>query len=426
MNTRLIVLGSAWCLSLAAAYLIGNGNGERTTPDLSTTTGSDAAPSKSSRVRAASADPAPSPRRASSSSPGLRIVAEREPDAAVLELANLSDPVSRVQGFLALVDSLAPDEFLDVVKSFRTTGMQGDERRTEYAILLHAWGQADPQGALAYTLENTGTNFARQTVLSSWASYDPEAAIAFAEANHEGDQANPLLVGVIKGLASENLNRATDLLQSLPRSRERGDALSSIIPYLLAEGVDTALTWSNGIADDALRSGAISTIAQNVAEEDPARAAELLLSAPDEETRVRAIDDIAQEWAGKDLDAAIAFTEGLDPALRAEAAEGVVGQIAEDDPVRASQWMESLAATDTNLDPAIRSFVWRAMGQEPELAANWIGQMSSPRDSERTYHHVLGRWMGSDPEAAKAWMSNAELPESIQRRFAERPPEEGR
>ena len=199
-----------------------------------------------------------------------------------------------------------------------------------------------------------------------------------------------------------------------------------MIPYLLTEGIDTALTWSNGIADETLRSGAITTIASQVAEDDPARAAELLMTAPDEEARVRAIDDIAEEWAGKDLDAAIAFTEGLDPAMRAEAAEGVIGEIAGNDPIRASEWMKSLAANDTNLDPAIRSFVWRAMGKEPELAADWIGQMSSQRDSERTYHHVLGRWVGSDPEAAKAWMSTADLPESIQRRFAERPPEEGR
>ena len=426
MNKRLIVLGSAWGLSLGAAYLIGNGTHGDRSPAADAPVRQAASPSKSSRLKASSAQPAGSGRRVSSSSAGLRIVAQSEPDAAVLELAKLSDPVARVQGFLALVDSLGPDEFLDVVKAFRTTGMQGEERRTEYTILLHAWGQVDPQGALSYAIENTGTNLARQTVLSSWASYDPDAAIAFAEANHEGDDANPLLVGVIKGMAADNLNRATDLLQSLPRSRERGDALNSMIPYLLTEGIETALTWSNGIADEALRSGAITTIASQLAEDDPARAAELVMTAPEEEARVRAIDDIVEAWASQDLESAIAFTESLDPAMRAEAAEGVVGEIAEDDPVRASDWMASLAANGTNLDPAIRSFVWNAMGKEPELAADWIGQMSSPRDVERTYHHVLGRWMGRDPDAAKAWMSTTELPESIQRRFAERPAEDGR
>jgi len=418
-KTRLLVIASAWTLSLAAAYLIGSGTGKSSSDSSNSAINSRVSSSKSPRLAASRTD-GQADRRASSSNPGLRIVAQNPARKAIMELNRLSDPVARVQGFLALADSLSPDEFLEVVKDFRTTGMQGDERRTEYAILLHAWGQTDPQGALDYTINNTGTNFARQTVLASWASYDPDAATAFAEANHSGEGANALMVGVIRGLASDDMNRATSLLQTLPRSRERGDALNSMIPLVLADGVDNAITWSNGITDEILRSGALTYIARDLSNRDPAQAAALVLSAPDEESRVRAIDDIAGSWAEQDLDAAIAFTEGLDPKLQSEAAEGVVGKLASKDPQKASRWMESLAANGTNLDPAIRSFVWNSFSKEPELAANWVGQMTSTRDSERTYHHVLGRWMGNDPEAARTWISTAELPESIQRRFAQK------
>jgi hypothetical protein len=418
MKSRLLVIASFWVLSLAAAYLIGSGTVGGDPDPSEAATRSGLPPRKSSRPvspRSGGQDE----RRSTNSNPGLRIVASQPPRQAVMELTSLTDPVSRVQGFLALVDSLGPNEFLDVVKDFRTTGLQGDTRRTEYAILLHAWGQTDPQGALAYTIENTGTNFARQTVLSSWASYDPDGALAFAEANHTGDEANPLLVGVIQGLARDDMNRATSLLQTLPRSRERGDALNSLVPLLLADGVDSAVTWSNAISDETLRSGALTYIARDLSSSDPSKAAELVLNVSDQEAKIRAIDDIAESWAEQDLDAAIAFTEGLEPELQAEAAEGVVGELASKDPQEASRWMETLAANGTNLDPAIRSFVWNSFSKEPELAADWVGQMSSQRDSERTYHHILGRWMGNDPEAARAWMSNTELPESIQRRFAQ-------
>ena len=191
-----------------------------------------------------------------------------------------------------------------------------------------------------------------------------------------------------------------------------------MIPLLLADGVTSAVTWTNGITDDVLRSGALTYIARDLSDSDPEAAADLVLSAPDQESKIRAIDDIAESWAERDLDAAIAFTERLEPELRAEAAEGVVGELASKDPQEASRWMESLSATGTDLDPAIRSFVWNSWAKEPELAANWVGQMSSQRDSERTYHHILGRWMGSDPEAARAWMASTELPASVQRRFA--------
>ena len=426
MNNRALILGTAWTLSLGAAYFIGNGSSDPAPEPTSSPNRTAAASSKSNRTTPGSSTTSSSARKSSSSSAGLRIVADRDPRVAVMELSALTDPIARVQGFLALVDSLGPNEFLDVVKDFRSTGMQGDERRTEYAILLHAWGRSDPESALAYTIENTGTQFARQTVLSSWSSYDPDAAIAFAEANHEGERANPLMVGVIKGIVGDDLNRATTLLQTLPRSGERGDALSAMIPHLLAEGVDNAIIWSNGITDEALRSGALSFIARDIAEDNPAQAAEILMTATDENSRLRAVDNIAEAWARQDLDAAIAFAEDLDPKLRAEAAEGVVGQMVGKDPIRASQWMESLAASGTNIDSSIRTFAWRAISDEPELVANWIGQMEDTRHSERTYHQILGRWVSNDPEAARAWIANTELPESVQRRFTRQPEQNGR
>lgn len=418
MNYRYLVIGSAWGLSLGVAYLLGSDpeSPAKTTPDRSH---SQLVSSKSARGTGSGAGSgADRDRRAGSSNPGVRVVGQRSALEAVANLAHMTDPISRAQGFLALVDSLSPDAFEGVVAEFRGLGIT-DERFTEYGILLHAWGQVDPRGALDYALENTGTNFARQTILASWAAYDPEAAITFAEVTHKGDSANPLLVGVIRGLVAEDLNRATSLMQTLPRSRERGDALEAILPLLLAEGIDHAITWSNGLTDDALRSGAITSIARRLSEDKPQEAAELVLSAPDEESKIRAIDDITETWAEQDLDAAIAFTETLQSELQAEAVEGVIRELASDDPLQASQWMESLDSQGVDLDPAIGRFIWSAMSKEPELAANWIGRMDDQREAERNYHRILGRWLSNDAEGAKAWMAAADLPESIQRRFAQ-------
>lgn len=415
MKSRPLILGSAWALSLAAAYMIGH-NGDR--PASSPTQASSpSASAKSPRTPSGSA--ADADRRASSANPGLRLVAQLPPKEAVTALALLSDPVARAQGFLALVDSLSPEEFKDVVAEFRALGIT-DERFSEYGILLHAWGQVDPQGALAYAIENTHGNFARQTVLASWAGYDPDAAIAFARDNFDGEGANPLLVGVIRGLAREDLNRATDLMQGLPRSRERGEALESLLPILLAQGVDQALTWSQGITDEGLRGASLANIARHLAEEDPVKGAELIMSLPDQDSKFRALDDITQSWAKQDLAAAMAFAEGLEPSLRGEGAEGIVAQLASTDPLQASQWLQSVAGEGVNLDAAIGRFIWEANSTQPALAANWIGQMTDQREAERNYHRFLGRWIDNDAAAARAWMADTQLPESIQRRFAEK------
>lgn len=419
MKSRSLIIGSAWGLTLVVAYLIGSGGEQPVDP----TTAEQARPGtsrKSDRGTAHRSSEGNARHLSAAASEGLRLVGQLPAREAVAALARLEDPISRVQGFLTLAESLSPEEFEGVVADFRALDIT-NSRFTEYGILLHAWGQADPQGALAYTLENTGTNFARQTVLASWASYDPNAAIAAAHANFEGDGANPLVVGVIRGLAREDLNRATGLMQDLPRSRERGEALESLLPILLADGVESALTWSDGITDESLRGATVANIARHISEEDPQRAAELALSLPDTDSQLRALDDITASWAEQDLDAAIAFTEGLDATLQGEAVEGVIRELASNDPVQASEWMESLAADGVNLDGAIGRFVWTTNSKEPELAASWIGQMSSEKESERYYHRFLGHWQSRDADAANAWMESNELPESVKRRFTPKP-----
>jgi hypothetical protein len=81
----------------------------------------------------------------------------------------------------------------------------------------------------AYAKEKTGTNFARQTILSAWAKNDTEGAVAWARDNFDSDakgaDANPWIVGVIEGISSIDLGRATELLEELPFSRGRGQAL---------------------------------------------------------------------------------------------------------------------------------------------------------------------------------------------------------
>jgi len=327
-------------------------------------------------------------------------------------LAQLIDPVERAKGFLALIKTLETDEFLDVVADFRALGIT-EQRMSEYGMLLHAWAKADPEGALGYAMKNTGTPFARQAIMTSWSTDDPEAAIAFARANHEGEGANPLLVGIIRGIAPADLSRATDLLQNLPYSRERGDALQSILPFVMENGSDIALTWTAGIADAQLKSGAITHIMSDLAGSEPARAAELLVTLDDRDAAVRAADDVAGSLARVDLEEAKNWSTGLDDDLRAEAVEGIIGHYASQDPVAASEWLGSLAGT-TNLDSAIRQFAWRSQGSQPELAADWIGHIQSPERRNEMYNSVLSRWLRSDPTSAEQWIqATPDLPEGV-------------
>ncbi|MFP6856475.1 MAG: hypothetical protein VCA73_04335 [Roseibacillus sp.] len=415
MKPIFLILGTAWLLSLGAAYLIGNGSrkGPESAGTINSSPYSTLRSTSSKSARGGSHSPDSARPSHAGRSQASEIVASQPPHQAVIELAHLTDPIERARGFLALIETLGPDEFRAVVADFRALGIT-EQRMSEYGMLLHAWGKSNPEEALDYAMTKTGTPFARQTILASWAADDPTAALAFARDHHEGDGANPLLVGVIRGIAPSDLNRATDLLQDLPYSRERGDALQIVLPFVLQNGAEIALNWTNGIADERLKSGAIGYIMSDISDHEPERAAQLLVTLADNNAAVRVADEVAGSLARFDLQQAITWSATLQDDVRAEAVEGIISHYASQDPHAASEWLGSLSGT-TNLDSAIRSFAWTSQRKNPELAAEWIGQIQNEERRTEMYRGVLSRWWGADASAAEQWIQETpNLPESVQ------------
>ena len=416
MKPTVYVIGAAWLLSLGAAFLVGKaGRSDASEPDsprLESRTSPRNPSSGRGSQSGASRKAAPPTFSSSADGQAARIIARDAPRQAVIELAHLVDPVERAKGFLALLETMEADEFRDVVADFRALGIT-EQRMSEYGMIMHAWGKIDPEGALDYAMRNTGTPFARQTVLASWAAENPEAAIAFAEQNHQGKGANPLLVGVIRGIAPTDLNRATELLQNLPYSDERGQALRSMLPFVLATGVDGAIGWTGGLADERLRSGALAFILSDVSNSQPERAAEILVTLPDRRAALGVADEIGGDLARNDLNQAITWSARLDAEVRSEAVEGIISYYASQDPQAASQWMDSLSS-NTNLDAAIRRFAWHTQAKNPELATNWVHRMQDERRRNEMYSSVLDRWWRADQSAADNWIqSTPDLPERI-------------
>lgn len=325
--------------------------------------------------------------------------------------------LDRGRSLLAFIDQLGPDDFEDAVAHFRSLGITQD-RMGEYAMLLTAWAKADPINALEYAQANTQGDFARNTVLSSWASSDPEAAIRWATANHTGDGANPHLAGVIRGIAAQDPARATELLTSMPRSQERGQALDGILPHLLAMGAEETRAWINKIDDDSLRNGALERAAVRLAAIDPAMAADMLIANPGQAAD-RRLNDVYREWANQDMVTAINSMNSL-PAgdLRSNALRGIISNVARDNPQSAVALIDQYAG-DVN-DNVIRSAAWSSFRQDPSVSASLISRYSDPRTQSRMYRRTLGVWLDRDPEAAKAWINSNPIPDNVREDLAER------
>ena len=318
--------------------------------------------------------------------------------------------LDRGRSMLDWIDSLAPQDFEAAVARFRGLGIT-EARMGEYAMLLTAWAEADPISALAYTTKNTTSGMATGTVLSAWASSNPQAAIAWAKANHEGDDANPYMVGIIRGLAGTDPARATALLTEMPFSRERGEALQAMLPHLIKMESADAKKWIADISDEQLRGGAISRYAEAMANQDPAGTASWLMENLTE-TSVRSVDEVYSEWARADSVAALANFQSLpEGEARSRALRGIVMVDARDDAQAAAALMNRFPADIT--DNTVQHFIWNSFEKAPSVAVNQIGLIQDESSRNRMYQRALSNWLERDPTAAQKWIDTANLPASV-------------
>lgn len=335
-------------------------------------------------------------------------------DAAAEEMRLIltgSDPLSRTQAWLDFINTLDPDQFTAIVEQFREGGFN-ESNRAEYELLLTAWAKLDPLSAIAYAEENTGGRFARQTILETWATVDPMSAIAWAREHHDDpNDGNPWMVGVIRGLAQTDPALATQLTMEMPRSRERGDALSTLMPVMLAQGADVAKGWVESLTDESLKDGAIRILSEDLARTNPADAANWLAANPGEASN-RSIDEVMGTWADRNSEEALAFYYQLPEGdTRTNALRGLTNSMALDDPRAAADFLDQHAA-DAN-DNVYQQFVWHSFRGDPSLAANYIGRIEDPRQRDGMYRRMLDGWLRRDYDAAVGWMSSNELPADV-------------
>ncbi|MGJ8633850.1 MAG: hypothetical protein ACSHX7_08015 [Luteolibacter sp.] len=344
--------------------------------------------------------------RASGSSRSSLSMEERIKDMERIVLGE--NALDRNRAMLAWIDQLSPDEFKEAIEKFRALGISG-ERRGEYAMLLTAWAELDPLAALAYTQEGGGRG--SRTVLSAWANRDPESAIAWAESNYDGDGGNPYMVGVIQGLSETDTSRATGLLAEMPYSRDRGEALQTMIPHLLNMGNDVAKAWVDGLQDEQLKDGAVARISEEMARNDPEGTAQWLLANLGESS-TRSVDEVFQEWAEVDFNAAAQSFESLEG--RAARSRGLVALVevqARTDPQAASDLIDKYPQDAS--ERVVERFVRDSFNTAPELAVNQIGKIEDQRRQNEMYNRTLNSWLNRDQAAAERWISSTKLPDRV-------------
>lgn len=329
------------------------------------------------------------------------------------DILNTSNRVERTRQLLSFIDQIEDDEMAGIIEGFREAGWV-DYNKGEYTMLISAWMDRDPFTAIAYLDENETDGWTRKTAISSWASDNPEAAANAIQGLEDDGKVNDWVVGLIEGMARNDPEGALRALKDLPGGDTKMQAIREILPEVVIRGAEFAGDWIEQIEEPKLQRDTAKRLAHSLARRDPESASTWISNISKTETRRDASEVVSEVYAQEDLDGAKQWAETLPQDTMTEAAEGVAKHLARKDPVEAALWLQKLG-DDPDLDGARFRFLQEAGRNDPRTALENVPTLSQPKDQERYYRDILGRWKKDDQTAAVEWaVANAEsLPAKV-------------
>ncbi|WP_353567914.1 hypothetical protein [Haloferula sargassicola] len=353
--------------------------------------------------------------------------------------------LARLQSLVDLYEGMSLEELAAAADSLDDLPMA--DRIMASILLFSRWGEADPQGALAYSeTMGFGGMFARPTILRSWASVDPvNAAKYYAEHPNEfngpGGRRGPGGEGGADLVAREWAKLDPDAAMAWANSLEgddKGSAMISIVGEVAATDPAKAATMAATLTgDDQMR--AYGEIAQKWAAEDFS-AAESWIQTLSGEAKDRAMSEAVQVLARTDPDAAAAKLASIsEGGARDRAVAILAGEMAQEDPAAAASWLGNQQTGDygdamrrimTNWtaqdsagalsfieaqpvgeirDSATQTYLWQNQDVEPSQAMSLAEAITDERNRDRTIGMTARRWMETDETAARAYVESSDL-----------------
>ena len=320
------------------------------------------------------------------------------------------DIIERMGAYLDALRAMDEGNVIEVVNAFEALP-KGYGRHLEMKLLMRSWAAIDPEAALAYankTLDpKSEKRFGISEVLAGWANLDPKSAIAWARSNHSGKNPgdNPLLVGVIRGIAEKSLGAADQIFRELPEGNARWQAATFLAQKYSDAGIEQAIEWANQFPeeDEKFRQSILGQIGGRLAYQDISATAQWVQSMKEDKAALTVMDNLLIHWANKDAGSAAKWVSELsDDNKRIHGMQQLTSRWSLTDPVATAEWLNTFPPSP-KLDPVVKEFVNRISTRDPEGAAGWAMSIVDPGTKEKAVKKALAAWERVDPEKAKLW-----------------------
>ena len=319
--------------------------------------------------------------------------------------------LERMGSYLDALRSMDSSNVQDVVGAFEALPA-GYGRHLEMKLLMRSWSAIDPESALNYALkkldEKSERRFGVSEALAGWATQDPDSALEWAMVNNQKNapEDNPYILGIIKGVAENDLNAANRRLLAMPSGNAKWQSATFLAQEYAKKSTAEAIAWANQFPthDPRLRETILGQIGARVARQDLLATANWVENMAPEPASKRIMDNLLTQWVSQSPeDASNWVSEMEDREHQQYAMQQLTSRWSLVDPVSTAKWLNSFPPSPS-LDPVVGEFVNRISGRDPEGAAGWALSIMDPGARQKAINKVMNTWSKVDPERSKAWL----------------------
>ena len=344
----------------------------------------------------------------SSRTPGIRQILE--------EFAAESNPVYKISRLAEAMKQLNEDNLEETLEVFESIPF-GFENAQEYKMLLYAWSQFDPYGAIDYCKQRSsgiGSGFAISGVLEGWAASNSEDARQWVERPDNQGMAKLYNFGLVKGWASNDLNGASEYVMNMKGGDEVGKLAAIIAEQYNKRGFEDASRWAENIENPKLKEAAFSKLSRSLARDKPEQMASWLTEHTDGKYAVKAFENLGSKWSETDPESAINYFSDLpEGKVQEVGVKSVIGNWAKQDPLAAGNWLNDQSPSP-RLDSALANYATTVSLDDGASAMDWAVSISEDKLQQKTVRQVGQEWYRQDKDAVEEWLPQSGLSEDLQ------------
>jgi len=333
--------------------------------------------------------------------------------SAVSESLQESDPVKSSLMFSSLLEHLTADNAQAALEVITST-VSGMESFRYLSLLNYKWGSIDGEAAVAQSREMGGRqgNFSTAIALAGWASQNSDDALKWLEAQGNDDRSRAFWMrGLLSGMADNNPDAATKIVAQIaaenPGSVNR--YMETIAREQIKKGFGETERWLNSLNDPKLLQGALGTIGDHLARQDPEKAATWSKKYLGTTGGSHLAGEIADRWVRTNPEDALSWLDSI-PSGDAQnrGMREAFTRWSRNNPTDASERLTTMSASPAR-DNAIRGLASGAGREDPGSIMPWITNISDPQLRQETLIDIGGRWFRQDQKSAAEWIADAGL-----------------